>query len=208
MTFEAAFEIISRLDWARAGSETPAVPWDLNPVAVGAIASSISALITALALVVAVGTYLNNSRATARSQAALVTAYRTRSRERRIMGDVEHHLIEIQITNASDTNIFDLSLLLQSSLLLQRNAHPYDPPIDWASRKLTGTWSRSWGRWTLCDGAVIPPGISTLRFFISADQLGPLLPIWLHVAVGFVDRNGRAWTRRLDGKLIEGWKMS
>lgn len=119
------------------------------------------------------------------------------------MGDVEHHLIEIQITNSSDANIFDFSVLLRSSLLLPRNAPQYELPIDWVSRHLTG----SWGRWTLRGGAVIPPGISTLRLFLSTDQYGELLPIWPNVAVGFVDRNGRAWTRRLDGELIEGWKM-
>lgn len=201
MTFKTAFEIFSRLDWARASSEAPTVPWDLNPVTVGAIASSISALITTSALVIAVRTYLNNNRATARSQAALVTVYRTRRSERRIMGDVEHQLIEIQITNASDTAIRDLSLLLQSS---SRNIRLDDPPIDWVSYART----KSSGRWTLLDGAVIPPGISIFRLFLSADQMRALLPIWPHVAVGFVDRNGRAWTRRLDGKLIEGWKMS
>jgi hypothetical protein len=182
--------------------EAPTVPWGLNPVAVGAIASSLSALITASGLVIAAETYRTNSRAAARSHAALVSAYRTRSREIRIIDDVECRLIEIQITNSSDSAIVDLSLLLQGN---RKNVRHYDPHLSWVSHAVRGNWCR----WTLGDeAAVVPSGISVLRFFIRTEHYADLSPnLGSHVAVGFLDRNGRAWTRRLDGELIEGWKM-
>lgn len=61
MIFKALSEIASMIDRLRTDSVAPTVPWGLNPVAVGAIASSVSAMITASALIVAVRTYLHNS---------------------------------------------------------------------------------------------------------------------------------------------------
>lgn len=169
-------------------------------MAVGAIASSISVLLTASALIVAVRTYLNNSRAAARSQASLVSAYRTRTRATTTVDGREFTLIEIQITNSSEADVFDLSLLLN---IRRKKDRTYQPQGNWVSSSRHGRC----GRWTLGDGGVVPPGISTLRIYVDTVQFGGLIPIWQNVGVGFLDRNGRAWTRRLDGTLIENWTM-
>jgi len=60
---------------------------------------------------------------------------------------------------------------------------------------------------------VVPPGNSMLRILLAAKQFSDLTAgrgssqILDHVAVGFTDRNGRDWTRRLDGKLMEGMRV-
>jgi hypothetical protein len=200
MGFEALSEIVSALDRLHASSVAPAVPWGLNPVAVAAIASSVSAVITASALIVAVRTYRHNSRAAARSQAALVTAQRMKSENIRIIDGVEHRLAVIQITNSSDADVFNLCLLLHSkrrgtSLGRLQIRHEGGDQSD-------GFLIRGRGIWELTDGAIIPPGVSTLRVYLNHNQS------FSRIAVGFVGRNGRQWTRWLDGELVEGFKTS
>jgi hypothetical protein len=116
----------------------------------------------------------------------------------KVDGGDRYRLIEIQILNSSDASVFDLSLLLRG-----KGAKHLDLPFEFVS----SNWTGSYGRWTLAEGAVVPPGSSTLNVFIRDDQFGLFIPIWRNVAIGFTDRNGRLWTRRLDGLLIEGWRM-
>lgn len=206
MTTDAAFKVAFILDRPRVNSVALVAPWWSNTQDVGAIASSVSALVAASALVVAVIAYLSNSRIAARNQAGRVTANRTRRGETRSINDRRYRLIEIHIRNSSQANIFDLSLLLRTN---EWGAVPGGLPVDWASGLIVGIFGRpAWGCWMLGDGAVIPPGVSTLRIYVADDPLGESTPIAPSIAVGFVDENGRAWTRRLDGKLIKGWKMS
>lgn len=194
-------------------SVAPTVPWGLNPVAVGAIASSVSAVITATALIIAVRTYLHNSRAAARSQASLVTARATISEPVRAIDGVEYWPTEIRITNTSDADIFDLSLLLHS----KRTGRGYlakdirlklndDINLKWSRRRMSsGPLTRAMGIWEVEDGAIIPPGASTLSVYLDGDQL------WSRIGVGFSDRNGRKWVKWVDGELVEGsktgWKI-
>lgn len=202
MTFDTALKVVSMLDWPHVNSVAPAVPGGFSPEAVGAIASSVSALIAASALAVAVRTYLDNSRAAARSQAGQVSAKRT------VTGNPGP--IEIRITNYSQENIFDLSLILRTSSW--KTALP-PPQLDWVNGLIVGNLLRpTYSRWLLGNGALIPPGVSTLKVYLPPGEKvhltpGERKPISSNVAIGFVDVNGRAWTRRLDGKLIKGWKI-
>ena len=188
------------LAWTDAGSDASTAPWSLNSVAVGAIASAVSVMLATAALIVAVRTYINNSRAAIVSQAALVSAYRTRNRATKTVDGVIWRLIEVQITNSSNSDVFDLSLLLRTT----KRTRLIDTALDIES--VSQHRRGKCGRWTLEDGAVIPPGVSILRFFVTSDHFGDLVPIWSHVGIGFIDRNGRNWTRQLDGDLSAGWE--
>ena len=126
--------------------------------------------------------------------------YRTGSENTQIIDRVKHRLVEILITNSNDTSILSLSLLLHST---KRGTKLGDSSgINWGSyaRLEKSTFARERGLWTLRDGAVIPPGVSTLRVYLNDDQLNS------RIGVGFLDQNVRKWTRWLDGELVEGWK--
>lgn len=192
------------LHLASVGTAAPADLWGLNPQAVEAIASVFSAVITASALIIAVRTYLQSNQAALRSQAELVTAHRSEGGGQVNIDGVEYQLIEIHITNSSDTSVFDLCVLLRAA---DRKRAIQPPHIDYSSGDVfQRPLMPSWGRWPLAEGAIIPTGESALYLYVNNNG-GLLFPIPSHVAVGFNDRNGLAWTRRLDGKLIKGWKM-
>ena len=202
MTFQAISTIASTFGSLHTDSVAPSVPWGLNPVAVEAIASSVSAVITASALIIAVRTYFYNSRAAARSQAALVGALGTIGDSQTIDG-VECWPLEIRITNSSDADVFDLSLLLHSK---HRGTHLDDIRLGFVRSYMSESlWVPLWrtrAQWILKDATVVPPGVSTLRVYLDYDQL-----FASRVGVGFSDRNGRKWTRWLDGELVESWKI-
>lgn len=200
MVFQVVSEIAPTLDSLRANSVAPTVPWGLNPVAVGAIASSVSAVITASALIIALRTYLHNSRATAQSQAALVAARVSISKPIRTSDGGEYSPAEIRITNSSDADVYRLSLYLHSRSTGVRFKNDIRLKVV-MSHLHGGPLMRARGLWVLADGAIIPPGTSTLRLLLDHDQL------WSRIGVGFLDRNGRNWTRWTDGELVEDWKI-
>jgi hypothetical protein len=133
-----------------------------------------------------------------------VTAQRTRSKEIRIIDVVEHRLLEIRITNSSDADVFELSSLLHSR---KRGVYLGDglTDIDDVSRSSMGgrLW-RNWGSMDVegrCGNPAVDTGVSTLRVYLNRDQRRS------RIAVGFLDRNGREWTRWLDGELVEARRL-